>query len=362
MNALYDIHGLRVRMTGLANACVPDINAKLHWFTVPEDGRPVDLEMAIGRFEPDLGGCMVLDRRYWARPGYLYLEEADKGLSWRAEIQGLDRVPGEPMRICFAHGPWNRRRQPWLLFPDLVAHLYVLWPVLECELAARGMYLVHAGGVERDGRATLIAGRGGVNKTAIVADLVHRGWQAMGDDFVLLARDGQAGAQVLAFPTSPRWFEFQLRHMEDEELMFVDKLRLFWFLHRRQETNVAFSRRSRLGRLVLVDQTEGCAAPESSPLDPAAAAARLALNCRMERVAYVGHGTVIGRFLEAYRYVMPDSTYSRAWDGLGQALAGLMSGVPACRIVAPPAYDRRLADAVESRSRCGRLDGFGTSD
>ena len=38
MNALYDIRGLVVRAEGLCRAAVPDINAKLHWFEVPDDG------------------------------------------------------------------------------------------------------------------------------------------------------------------------------------------------------------------------------------------------------------------------------------------------------------------------------------
>jgi hypothetical protein len=348
MNAFYDIHGLRVRLTGLADAAVPDINGKLHAFTASDDGAAADIEVAIGDFKPNLEGCLALDRRYWARPGYFYLEERDKGLSWRAEIVGLDRDPGTALRVRFAHGPRNRYRMPWGLFPDLVAHLYVLWPLLECELAARGLYLVHAGGVEKNGRATLIAGRGGVNKTAIVAELVRRGWRPLGDDFVLLGADGKGGARVLAMPTSPRWFEFQLRHMQDEDLSLVDKVRLFCFLYRKHGATIEFGREARLEKLVLVDQVEDCREPAAEPMTPAVAADRLALNCRMERIAYVGHGTIIGRFLDAYRYVVPESPYGRAWDGLEEALAGMTGGVRHSRMAAPRRYDRRLADAVES--------------
>jgi hypothetical protein len=348
MNALYDICGLRIRATGLADAAIPDINTKLHWFETPDDGRPADVELAIGDFQPDRAGCLALDRRYWARPGRLYLEESDKGLSWRAEITGLDRDPGETLRIRFAHGPKNHRRIPWRLFPDLIAHLYVLWPVLECELAARGLYLVHAGGVEREGRALVIAGRGGVNKTAMVADLVRRGWRPMGDDFVLLQRTPAGTTRVRALPTSPRWFEFQLRHMRDEDLSLIDKLRLLRFLYHKRGVGVEFSREADLGRLVLVDQVEGCTSPAAAPVAHVTAAEMLHLNCRMERTSYVGYGTIIGRFLEAYSYVVPESAYGREWDGLSDALAGLVTGVPARRIVTPARYDPGVTDLVES--------------
>lgn len=350
MNAFYDLAGLRLRVTGLADAAVPDINTRLHWFEVADDGRPADLEVAIGEFAPNLEGCLATDRRYWARPGYLYVQEGDKGLSWRAEIDGLERGAGEPLRVRFAHGPRNRRRIPWRLFPDVIVHIYILWPILECELAARGLYMVHAGAVERDGRALLVAGRGGVNKTAAVAELVRRGWRPMSDDFVLLARGPDGAARVLAMPTSPRWFEFQLRNMEREDLSLVDKLRLLRVLYRRREVGLELVREARLGPIAIVHTVEGQERPEVSVLGPDAAAEMLELNCRMERTTYVGLKYIIGRFLEAYRYVVPESSYGTAWDALGPALRGLIQGAPCHRIVTGLGYDRRLADALES---CG---------
>ena len=348
MNALYDIHGLAVRVQGLCRAAVPDINAKLQWFEVADDGRQADIEVRIGPFEPQRDGCLVLDRRYWARPGYLYVEESDKGLSWRAQIEGLDRPAGRPLRIRFAHGKANRRRLPWRLFPDLVMHLYVLWPVLECELAGRGLWLVHAGAVERDGRAVLIAGRGGVNKTALVAELCRRGWRPLSDDFVLLRQDGARGTVALAMPTSPRWFQFHLRHKEDEALSAWDKLRLLAYLYHRREVDVAFVPEASLGAVVLVQAVQGQTAPEASPMAPTPAAEALELNCRMERTAYVGHGFRIGRFLEAYRYVVPESTYGQPWEtGLGPTLAKILADTRAFRLKTPRRYDARLATLVE---------------
>jgi hypothetical protein len=348
VNALCDIHGLTVRLEGLCRAAVPDINAKLHWFEVPDEDRPVDIDVHIGPFEPDCNGCLALDRRYWARPGYLYTEESDKGLSWQAELEGLDRPAGEPLRIRFAHGSANRRRLPWRLFPDLVMHLYVLWPVLECELAARGLWLVHAGAVERDGRAVLIAGRGGVNKTALVAELCRRGWRPMSDDFVLLQHRPAQGTMVRPMPTSPRWFEFQLRHKEDEALSLRDKLRLLRYLYHQRDVSVTFAAEASLDRVVLLQAVEGQETPQGELLPLAPAAEAVELNCRMERTAYLGHGFRIGRFLEAYRYVVPASAYGRQWNaGLRPFLTEALAGIRAFRVKAPLGYDARLGTVVE---------------
>ncbi len=205
----YDIHGLTVRIDGITEAAVPDLNTKLHHFVVQREIESPDIDISIGPFEPDRRDCLCLDRRYWARPGHLVLEESDKGLSWTAQLSGLDPSDRRGLSIMFEHRPTNRRKWRWRFFPDLVMHLYVLWPVLECQLARRGLYLVHAGGVCRDGKALLVAGRGGVNKTAVVAELVRRGYEPLGDDFVLLHPTDE-GTEVLSFPTSPRWFQYQL--------------------------------------------------------------------------------------------------------------------------------------------------------
>ncbi len=348
MNALYDIHGLWIRMTGLTDAAAPDINTRLHWFEIADDGRPADIDVAIGDFEPRLQGCLTLDRRYWARPGYLYLEESDKGLAWRADVEGLDGGPADAIRIRFAHRPPNRRRIPWRLFPDLVMHLYVLWPILECRLAARGLYLVHAGAVERDGLALVVSGRGGANKSALVAELVRRGWRPMSDDFVLLRPVERGGAEVLAFPTSPRWFEFQVRYKVAEALSLVDKVRLLWFLYRKRRVGTDFVRQARLERIAILQIVEGGGGGDTPRLASRAAAESLELNCRMERTSYVGHGMIIGRFLEAYRYVVPESAFGHEWDGLGGALERMLAGAAAHRIVAGRWFNRRLADVVES--------------
>ncbi len=350
MNAFLDIFGLRLRLTGLTPARVPDLNNKLHWFATADPGGAADIELVIGPFQPDLEQCFSLDRLYWARPGYLFLQDSDKGLSWQADIDGLERPPGAPLVIRFAHGPTNFHKLPWRLFPDLIAMVYVLWPILEGQLAARGLYLVHAGAAERDGRAVVIAGRGGVNKTAVVAELVRRGWQPMSDDFVLLraAADGR-GTEVLALPTSPRWFQFQLRHMEDENLSLVDRLRLLRYLYRQDQVDLTFSRQARLAKLIVLQASPGPRRePHAEPLQSAAAAECVTLNCRMERTSYVGHGTMIGRFLEAYRYIVPQSAYGWQWDNLGPILAELLKDSPAWQVKSGLRYTRTLVDLIES--------------
>jgi hypothetical protein len=66
------------------------------------------------------------------------------------------------------------------------------------RLRARGRYLVHAAGVvDPLGRAWLLAGDSGSGKSTLAYALARRGWTVLGDDGVLIERDG---AGVRAHP------------------------------------------------------------------------------------------------------------------------------------------------------------------
>ena len=67
---------------------------------------------------------------------------------------------------------------------------WVMW-ALQLALLRGGATFVHAAGVEKDGTALLFPSWGGVGKTAIVRHLVGEfGWRLLGDDLVVLSRDG----------------------------------------------------------------------------------------------------------------------------------------------------------------------------
>ncbi|HMC92935.1 MAG TPA: HprK-related kinase A [Allosphingosinicella sp.] len=57
---------------------------------------------------------------------------------------------------------------------------------LQMALGQRRFLLLHAGAVERDGRALLLTGESGAGKSTLSALLGERGWRFMGDEFALL--------------------------------------------------------------------------------------------------------------------------------------------------------------------------------
>lgn len=142
------------------------------------------------------------------------------GSDWRGPIDAIaelyrdypapaDGVADYTVRL-FAARPWRRWVRPAItlggdyLLPDAVP-MPLAWGVLAAEMAMnlqlalgeRRYLLLHASGVERNGRAVLMTGVSGAGKSTLAALLMARGWRLMGDEFALL--DPESGA-VHAFP------------------------------------------------------------------------------------------------------------------------------------------------------------------
>ena len=107
------------------------------------------------------------------------------------------------MRIKFLTPKTIYTKFPWMFFPDFVLHIYVLQPLIEMLLLRKGYMLVHAGAVSGEGKAYLIAGRGGSHKTNFVMGLMKRGYNYISDDMVILNEK-----EVLSFPHSVSLFDF----------------------------------------------------------------------------------------------------------------------------------------------------------
>jgi HprK-related kinase A len=130
------------------------------------------------------------------------------GSEWAAPIAALRRLYApypEPDGVCDftvrleAERPWRRWLRPSVairgdyVLPD-AAPLPLALGLLAAEmgmnlqmaLGQRRYLLLHAGAVERDGRALLLTGDSGAGKSTLSALLGERGWRFMGDEFALL--------------------------------------------------------------------------------------------------------------------------------------------------------------------------------
>lgn len=140
------------------------------------------------------------------------------GSDWAAPLAALDRlyagypapeIPDFTVRLE-APRPWRRWLRPKVhiggdfMLPDAaplsLAHGLLAAEMgmnLQMALGQRRFLLLHASGVERDGRALLMTGESGAGKSTLAALLGERGWRLLGDEFALI---DCASGELYPFP------------------------------------------------------------------------------------------------------------------------------------------------------------------
>jgi len=140
------------------------------------------------------------------------------------------------------------------------------------RLRERGRYLVHAAGaVDPDGRGWLLAGDSGAGKSTLAYALSRAGWTILGDDGVLIERNGAgitayawrdplnvSGALASAFP---ELHEHSTRARAND-------------LRRRIPMNVSCARSARGSALILVERATEHSVTKLGPLEALGALVR----------------------------------------------------------------------------------------
>jgi len=305
----YNIHDwLRIKIDSPSWHLIKDLNCLYSYFETEGDGVP-DLSVKIKNFVPDLDGCFSLDHKYYIKKDFIFLEDSDKKLKWRVQIEGLE---GDRVKVTYFSPKTIYTKFPWMFFPDLVLHLYVIEPLVEMMLLRKGLVLLHAGAVNKDGKAYLIAGRGGTHKTNFVLDLMKRRFDYMSDDRVILK-----GKEVFSFPHSISLFSFNYHHLGREEMSWLERVKLFFFLRKNKRLGFKVVDYSRLEALTLLILTNKPSLVVREDFDLQGILRMLWFNQMMERTSYVSHKTIIGKYLEAYRFVFPESKFfpnEREWE------------------------------------------------
>lgn len=145
---------------------------------------PAQLEIMVGS-DPPRTPTRPVDRQWgeiavWREGETLVLLHAE-GVAVRVSHDGA-QFGGSGAR------PVRAFRQ---LFPLVIAHL----------LGRRGLFVLHGGGVQREGRATLVLGASAGGKSTLVLAATRNGWSGLSDDLVAV-RAAPAGPEVAGIPKS----------------------------------------------------------------------------------------------------------------------------------------------------------------
>ncbi len=194
----YDLHGIPLAVSGWEPAAAA-IHARLERLPAarpgPHDADGIEIEIVAG----EAAAALARRRPAGARPVYdppqgevvyadgedlLYIEHgasADGDGGGRRLVALCEPAAGRA-RLGLRQLPEAGSEDAWYL-----SHPLFTVPLAEI-LKRRGLYMLHAAGVARDGRALLLPGTSGAGKSTLAVALVRAGLDLLGDDTLFLAR------------------------------------------------------------------------------------------------------------------------------------------------------------------------------
>ncbi|MDD1775813.1 MAG: hypothetical protein LUP94_00495, partial [Candidatus Methanomethylicus sp.] len=238
---------------------------------------------------------------------------------WELEIFGFEDGP----TLINFNGSF---KWPSSYFSGLIAQEVALYPLLAYFLGRKGYYLLHAGGVSKNGSASIFNGRGGSHKTVIIKDLVARGYEYLGDDWIILQGD-----EVLPFPVNFEEFLFSMRTNlmpTESSSSLMEKVRYLRFMRKGDDLRQGFhvSKPSRLRDLFLISKTNRPGIVARKTQDPEISKRMIANNQADFIFSPSLFGKQYGHFLaytQAYSYIFPANGFSTFWESFGKYLETL---------------------------------------
>lgn len=297
------------------------------------EAKPPDFVVHFGKFTPQSYGCYVLDEKYYVRENYLYCQDYHKYAGWEMEVTGLEEDHQE-VRISS-----NIRGSS--LIPELLVSS-LIWFALN----RKGYSLVHASCVGKDSKAYLFSGFGGAGKTIIALSLVEKGFDFMGDHFVILGN-----GVALSFPSAMHIFDFNLLPSVRNRMRGMDRisLRLKNLIHR-------------VSRIRLVTKISPAEIFSDSRVDRAEPVSVFLLNPGSELVSRKINKEHLIRCITAqqkleclpfskywleYAYMFPRSQVARCWhryqENLDKALADT---IPLFELEVPTKYSETTLNDI----------------
>ena len=191
----YNIHDVVtfkiVNNAGLLSRVLPFWDIELRDFESGANTEP-DFTVFLGKFNPSVSDCLVMDDKFYIKKDYLYCSDSYKYAKWQLMISGFESGSTE---VHISANPFA-----WMIIPDLIIN-----PLIWFKLNEKGYAIVHGSGVVKNDRAYVFTGRGAAGKSTIALNLIKNRFKLLGDHFVVLGNDA-----VLSFLTPLHIADFNL--------------------------------------------------------------------------------------------------------------------------------------------------------
>ena len=324
---------------------VRDLNLEHSFFEAKEVDEP-DIILNLGKFYPSNDNCYLIDSKYYIKDNYFYCTDSEGKAKWEVEIFGFE----EGKTIVNLNFNISGVRA---MFSGFAAQNFLLRSLIHYKLGTKGYFLIHSGGISKNGQAYLFAGRGGAFKTTLAMDFVRRAkFDFLGDENVMIYKDG-----VLSFPINIASFNFKCEHLQTEKVCSIlDRIRLIRYCwrhrHVRDADSINIAESSKLKALFLITRKNGpeLAITENSDLDDNIS--KLITNEKME-ISILPTHTLTGvtsnhhlNYMLAYSFIFPDSLVAAYWDDMRKGLKEVLKNISIYEVDVPYKYSTRVFDKI----------------
>lgn len=303
-----------------------------------------DITVIIGPFEPKIKGSYVVDNRYRVSKNYIFTRRRHKIAAWALEIEGIESG-NIVLRI---HGNFPA----WWVFPGSTLFLIVM-----LKLAQKGYAMLHASGASRGEKCYIFAGRSGSGKTITVFNLMRKGFHFLGDDTIILGKEG-----VLNFlkPLNVRFtydtekmLGFKFTGRKRIPILLKNMLRVVSrrYLNLFTKINVDDHFKGMIGKGGRLEKIFFMTQGEIFSLRPSKGTAtlirRMLINTRFE-------AEELSEYCLAYSYVFPGGELGKVWKKIEKIMRDAIENSPAYEVDIPREYSLDDFGAIE---RCINADG-----
>jgi len=171
-----------------------------------------ELLIFIGDFKPSLEGCTVINKKFYTKNNYIYLEDSYKFGAWKIEITGID----EPVTIIRVNV-----NQIGKIFADMFLSEFIISFFLRFKMELKGYSVIHASSVSLNKSAFLFPSHSGGGKTKTALYFMDEGFSLLGDDFVVIHK-----GKVMSYLSPMSIFSYNLNPIINNNLSESEKLML----------------------------------------------------------------------------------------------------------------------------------------
>lgn len=295
-----------------------------------------DFTIYFGDFTPSNQECHVLDNEYYVKEDYFYCKDSYKTAKWKFEMSGFE---SGDMKVRISTNP----------FASMIISGFLIDPLINFRLNEHGCSLVHASCVSRDNRAYLFTAQGGGGKTSTALYSVERGFNFLGDNFVILDR-----GHAMSFLSPLNIFSFNLCPIVKTNMGIKSKVEFYFknLLYRasglRLVTKIDVKdvfanssvNKSKLDSIFLLIPKEKFNIVE---LDKNELISHMIANQKLDSFPFL-------KYMMEYSYMFPKSKMATHWDRYeGNLSKNLDDNISIYKVEVPQRYDINTFEEIWRR-------------